>query len=73
MNLKTLGIVLILAGAGALIFGNLSYTETKPVMDVGPLHVKAEEEHRLLNVPTVAGVVVLLSGLVLVVLSRRGA
>ena len=71
MNLKTLGVVLILAGAGALLLGNLSYTEMKPVMDVGPVHVKAEEEHRLLNIPTIAGVVVLVSGLALIFLNRR--
>ena len=71
MNLKKLGIVLILAGAGALIFGNLSYTQTEPVAKVGPVQIEAQKEHRLLNVPTVAGVVVLLSGMALVFLNRR--
>lgn len=71
MNLKILGVVLILAGAGALLLGNLTYTETEPVARVGPLQIEAQKEHRLLNIPTVAGVVVLLSGLALVFLNRR--
>lgn len=71
MNLKTLGILLILVGAGALIFSNVSYTRTEPVAKVGPLQIEAEREHRIINVPNAAGVIVLLSGLVLIVIAQR--
>ncbi|MGQ0740764.1 MAG: hypothetical protein ACT4OG_00485 [Alphaproteobacteria bacterium] len=73
MNLKTLGVVFMVLGAAALLLGNLSYTETEPVAKVGPLQVEVQKEERILNIPTVAGIVVLFSGLVLVILFRRGA
>jgi uncharacterized membrane protein YidH (DUF202 family) len=71
-NLTLLGAVLIVIGVGALVFGHFSYTQTKPVADIGPLHIDAQEEHHV-SIPTVAGIVIVIAGLGLVVVGRRSA
>lgn len=72
MNIKMLGVVLIVLGVAGLFFGHFGYTETKPVLDAGPIHVKTQEEHYF-NVPTIAGIVVLLAGVTLIFVDRRSA
>ena len=67
-----LGIVLVILGAGALLLGHFSYTETKPVLDAGPLHVTSQEEHQV-SIPTIAGILVLFAGIALIVIDRRSA
>jgi uncharacterized membrane protein YidH (DUF202 family) len=71
-NLALLGVVLIVIGVGALVFGHFSYTQTKPVADIGPLHIDAQEEHHV-SIPTIAGIVIVIAGLGLVVVGRRSA
>lgn len=71
-NLSLLGAVLIVLGVGALIFGNFNYSETKPVLDAGPIHVKTQEEHQV-SIPAIAGIVVVIAGLGLVFAGRRSA
>ena len=69
-NLTLLGAVLIVVGVIALFAGHFSYTETKPVMKLGPLEVNSQESHTL-RIPTVAGIVIVLAGLGLVIAGRR--
>jgi len=71
-NLSTLGVVLVLLGVGALLFGHFSYTDTKPVLDAGPIHITQQEDHSV-SIPTIAGIVVLLGGLALIIAGRRAA
>jgi hypothetical protein len=66
------GVILVVLGAGALLFGNFNYSQTKPVLDAGPIHVKTQEEHHV-SIPTIAGVVVVIAGLGLIFASRRSA
>jgi uncharacterized membrane protein YidH (DUF202 family) len=68
-GMALLGVVLILVGVGTLIFGHFSYTETKPVADIGPVHINSEQEHHV-SIPTVAGIVVVIAGLGLVLVGR---
>ncbi len=69
-NLTILGVVLIVLGVGALVFGHFTYTETKPVAYIGPVHINKQEENHV-SIPTIAGIVVVIAGLGLVVLGRR--
>lgn len=69
-GLTLLGVVLILVGVGALIFGHFSYSQTKPVADIGPVHIDAQEEHHV-SVPTIAGIVIVIAGFGLVLVGRR--
>lgn len=71
-KLSILGIVFAILGAGSLLLGHLSYTETKPVLDAGPIHFTSREEHQV-SIPTIAGVVVLIAGIALIVIDRRSA
>jgi hypothetical protein len=71
-NLTILGVVLVVLGAGGLLLGHFSYSEDKPVLDAGPLHITAQEEHRV-SIPTIAGIVVIVAGLGLIVMGRRAA
>ena len=69
-NLLALGIVLVLLGAGGLLMGHFSFTETKPVLDAGPIHITTQEEHRV-SIPTIAGIVMLIAGVGLIIIGRR--
>jgi uncharacterized membrane protein YidH (DUF202 family) len=71
-NLLGIGVFLIVLGVVGLAIGQFSYTETKPVLKIGPMQVNSQEEHRV-NIPTIAGVVVVLAGVALVFASRRSA
>jgi uncharacterized membrane protein len=69
-SLSILGFVLIALGVGALLFGNFSYSDTKPILDAGPIHVKSEEQHDV-NIPTIAGIAILVSGIALAIFGAR--
>jgi hypothetical protein len=63
---KILGIVLLVAGVLALVFGGIPYAE-KHTADLGPLDVSVKEEKRVaLPVWLGVGLVVLGGGLLLV-------
>lgn len=66
-----LGIVLILAGVGGLIFRSVHWTETKNVVDAGPLQINSQEDHSVW-IPTAAGIAAVLAGVGLV-FAGRGA
>lgn len=68
-SMMWIGIVLVLLGVAGLVIQNVKFTETKKVLDVGPLQVNSEEQHNF-PIPTVAGVLAILAGLTLVFVSR---
>ena len=70
--IATLGIVLIVLGIAGLFFSRISWTETKPVVKVGPLEVNSQEDHSVW-IPTAAGVVAVLAGVGLVFAGKRTA
>jgi uncharacterized membrane protein len=65
-----LGIVLIIGGIAGLFFSRVSWTETKPVVKVGPIEINHEEDHTVW-IPTAAGVISIIAGLGLVMVSRK--
>ncbi len=71
-GLTLIGAVLIILGVGGLLLGHFSYTETKPVLDAGPIHINSQEDHTVW-IPTIAGVVVVLAGVGLIFAGRRAA
>jgi len=68
--MKVLGIILIIAGILMLIFGNISFTETKKVVDVGPLEINKKEQHTI-GWPNYAGIIAIVGGIALVAIDRR--
>ncbi len=71
-NLVWVGALLIVLGIAGLVFDNFSYTETEQVVKAGPVEINAETEKNV-SIPTVAGIVVLLAGIGLVLVSRKSA
>ena len=67
---KTLGIVLIVVGLFALVWGGFSYTTTEKVFDIGPIHATREKTHNLPLAP-IAGALVLAGGIVILVAGRK--
>jgi len=68
-NLTLVGVVLVALGIAGLIVQNVHVTETKKVLDIGPLQVRSEEQHNV-PIPTIAGVLAVAAGLGLVFAAR---
>lgn len=67
---RIIGIVLLVAGALALVYGGFSYTQEETAAKVGPLELKVEQQERV-NIPLWAGIAAVLGGGVLVLLPGR--
>ena len=67
-----LGAVLIVVGILALVIPYISFTETKRVVDVGPLKVDAKQE-RVIPIPAIAGIIAVAAGLGCVYMGRKSA
>jgi hypothetical protein len=67
---KAAGLVLIVIGAIAFIWGGITYTTRDKVVDVGPLHASVEKEHHVPLSP-IAGAVLLVGGIVLVAAGKK--
>jgi uncharacterized membrane protein YidH (DUF202 family) len=59
--MKILGIVLIIAGVIALVYGGFSYTTTKKAVDMGPIQIDRKESHSV-PLPPVLGVIAIVGG-----------
>ena len=66
------GIILIIAGAFILIYGSITYTTHKKVIDVGPLQASTKE-HKTIPLPPIVGIVLIGGGVVLVIAGRKKA
>ncbi|HYB95249.1 MAG TPA: hypothetical protein VEC39_09770 [Vicinamibacterales bacterium] len=64
------GILLIVVGVIALIYGGISYTSRETVIDIGPIHATADRE-RTLPLPPIAGVIAVAGGVALLVTANR--
>ena len=60
-KLKIIGIILIIAGLAALIYGGFTYTTHKKAVDVGPIQVEKTEHHSV-PLPPLLGVVAIIGG-----------
>jgi hypothetical protein len=68
--LLLVGIALIALGVVGLAVDNISFTEQKTVVDVGPLKITADEQ-KTIPIPTIAGVAAVIVGLGLCLMSTR--
>jgi hypothetical protein len=62
---KIVGILLIVAGVAALVYGGFSYTTKKKALDMGPIQIDKTEHHSL-PVPPLLGLVAIAGGSALV-------
>ena len=64
------GLVLILLGAIALVYGGISYTSRDKVVDAGPIQISADRKHGI-PIPPIAGGLALAAGIVLFLKGRN--
>lgn len=67
--MRIIGIVLIICGILALVYGGFTYISNEKVVDAGPVQVHAERE-RTVWIPPVVGGAALVLGLVMVMSAR---
>jgi hypothetical protein len=58
---KIIGVVLIIAGVAALIYGGFSFTTQKKAVDMGPVQIDKTEHHSV-PLPPLLGVVAIIGG-----------
>ncbi|MFH2051977.1 MAG: hypothetical protein ABIK96_05870 [bacterium] len=68
--MKTIGIVLVVLGVVALIYGGLDYNRDRTLLKIGSAEITATES-RSLPIPAIAGAVVLIGGFALLVTGSR--
>ena len=59
--MKIAGILLIVAGIAAVIYGGFSYTTHKRAVDMGPVQINTTEQHRV-PISPILGVAGILGG-----------
>lgn len=64
------GIILIVIGLIGLIWGGISWTDTKTVVDLGPIQAQAQERETIPVTPLVGGIA-LVAGIILLVVPGR--
>ena len=67
---KTIGIILIALGLIGLVWGGVTYTTSKKVIDLGPIQATHEERHNI-PVSPFAGALALVSGVALLVTGKK--
>ena len=68
--LKIVGLILIILGVVALIFGGISYKTKEEVVDLGPIEATAETK-KTIPLPPVLGAIALIGGIVLLVVGAK--
>jgi drug/metabolite transporter (DMT)-like permease len=66
------GLVLVVLGIVALVWGGVFWTDRDTVIDAGPLEITTEEREGL-RVPPIVGVILLIGGMVLLVAPARSS
>jgi hypothetical protein len=67
---RIVGLVLVAIGTIVLLWGGLSWTREKTVLDAGPLEVTTKEREGV-RLPPALGAIALIGGIVLVLLPDR--
>lgn len=68
--MKPIGIILIVAGVLMLIFTNVSFTTEEKVVDLGPVEINKKEK-KTVDWPSYAGGIAVVSGIVILLASKR--
>ncbi|GAO42434.1 hypothetical protein [Flavihumibacter petaseus] len=68
--MKTLGIILIVAGIAMLLFRGINFTTEKKVVDLGPVEINKKEK-KSVNWPLYAGAIVTIAGVAITIGASR--
>ena len=69
-GLRVVGLVLVVIGIVALLWGGVFWTRDETVIDAGPIEVNTEQREGV-AVPPILGVGALVAGIALLVIPRR--
>jgi len=69
-GMKLVGVVLVVAGVLALMYGGFGYTKDTHKADIGPIHISVAEKEQV-NVPLWAGVAAIVAGVAMLVIPRK--
>ena len=67
---RIVGAILIVFAMVTFLWGGISWTREKTVVDLGPIEAKAETRERI-PLPPIAGGIALVAGIVLLVIPAR--
>lgn len=67
---RAVGLVLVIVGIVALVWGGVFWTDRDTVVDVGPLEIQTENREGF-ALPPVLGVIALVGGIVLLAIPDR--
>ncbi len=71
MNITTIiGIILIVLGVVGLIYGGITYTSSKNVVDMGSVHLQVDQKKEIPLSP-IAGAGAVAVGVILMIVGRR--
>lgn len=71
MNITTIiGIVLIVLGVVGLIYGGITYTSSKNVVDLGSVQLKVDHQ-KTIPLSPIAGATAVAVGVILMIVGRR--
>ena len=59
--MKIVGVLLIVLGVAALIYGGFSFTDQKRAVDLGPVKINKTERHSV-PIPPLLGIVAIIGG-----------
>ena len=68
--MKTMGFVLLVLGILALVYGGITYSRERTVIDLGPIQATATEQRNIPFSPIVGGIAIV-GGLALLLAQRR--
>ena len=69
---RIVGLVLVVLGVVALLFGGVFWTDRDTVIDAGPFEVTTEQREGV-RVPPIVGIIALIGGVVLLVAPARAS
>lgn len=69
-KMKPFGVVLVMLGILALLYGGISYSRQKTVLDVGPFKATATEQKNI-PISPVVGAIALMVGIVVLAMPKK--
>ena len=68
--MKAIGIVLVILGIVALVYGGIGYNREETIFEIGGLKATATE-HKTIPIPALVGAISLIGGVALLVVDKR--
>lgn len=69
-TMTIVGIILIALGVIGLIYGGITYTSSKDVVDLGPIEIQVDEKKEI-PMPPILGAAAVAIGAAMIVMGRR--